>query len=82
MTACCTMAALCSSSRRSRCDLPEPELPWTSRRVASSSSRSSIADEPFCGSGRHVRGHLPHIDADLHSASLSQHALCADPRSA
>ena len=35
--------ALCSSRRRSRCDLPEPELPWTSKRVASNSSRSSMA---------------------------------------
>ena len=38
--------ALCSRRRRRRCDLPEPELPWTSRRVASSSSRSSRADCP------------------------------------
>jgi hypothetical protein len=32
--ACCTQGALCSSRRRSRWDLPEPELPCTSRRVA------------------------------------------------
>ncbi len=38
--------ALCSSSRRSRWDLPDPELPCTSRRVASSSSRSSAAEVP------------------------------------
>ncbi len=43
MTHCCTQGALCSSSRRSRCDLPEPELPCTNRRVASNSSRSSMA---------------------------------------
>ncbi len=45
-TTCCTQAALCSSRRRSRCDLPEPELPCTSSRVASSSSRSIMADVP------------------------------------
>ena len=42
----CTQGALCSSSRRSKCDLPEPELPCTSRRVASSSSRSRAAAPP------------------------------------
>ena len=46
MTHCCTQGALCSSRRRSRCDLPEPELPCTSRRVASNSSRSSLASAP------------------------------------
>src|SRR5882762_6732993 len=46
MMVCCTQGALCSSSRRRRCDLPEPELPCTSRRVASSSSRSSAAAAP------------------------------------
>ena len=46
MIACWTTGALCSSRRRSRCDLPEPELPCTSRRVASSSSRSSRACVP------------------------------------
>src|SRR5207245_725103 len=46
MMACCTQGALCSSSRRSRCDLPEPELPCTRRRVASSSSRSMAAAAP------------------------------------
>src|SRR5437588_1348252 len=43
---CCTHGALCSGSRRSRWDLPEPELPCTSRRVASSSSRSRAAGAP------------------------------------
>ena len=46
MMACWTRLALCSRRRRRRCDLPEPELPWTSRRVARSSSRSSRADCP------------------------------------
>ncbi|MGY4285592.1 hypothetical protein ACVWXO_004812 [Bradyrhizobium sp. LM2.7] len=46
MMACCTQGALCSSSRRSRCDLPEPELPCTRRRVASNSSRSKAAAAP------------------------------------
>ena len=50
--------ALCSSRRRSRCDLPEPELPCTSRRVASSSSRSSRRFRPAL---RHT-----HVDANLH----------------
>ena len=35
-----------SSRRRSRCDLPLPELPCTSRRVASSSSRSIETGSP------------------------------------
>src|SRR6201994_139486 len=46
MTVCCTQGTLCSSSRRSKWDLPEPELPCTSRRVASSSSRSMEAESP------------------------------------
>src|ERR1700742_165284 len=46
MMVCCTQGALCSSNRRSRWDLPEPELPCTSRRVASSSSRSRTAAAP------------------------------------
>ena len=46
MIACCTNGALCSSKRRSRCDLPEPELPCTSRRVASNSARSIRPGSP------------------------------------
>ena len=57
MMVCCTQGALCSSSRRSRCDLPEPELPCTSRRVASSSSKSSVRRAAV-----RVR---PEIDGDL-----------------
>ncbi len=46
MIACCTQPALCSRMRRKRCDLPEPELPCTRRRVDRSSSRSISAGSP------------------------------------
>ena len=43
---CCTQGALCSRSLRNRWDLPEPELPCTRSRVASSSSRSRATVAP------------------------------------
>src|SRR5579859_1354845 len=42
MMTCWTWCADCSIKRRSRWDLPEPELPCTSSRVASNSSRCSV----------------------------------------